>query len=448
MAAIKELVLAIDPISEDAFRSLIEYREEDLYVDYKESFDQADSKQWLELTKDVMAFANTHGGYIVLGVRYQPFEVIGLSENTVHTLTDVNNVLQKINRYVMPPFTEIRSKCFNSESKKVAVVFIPESRGRTHIITREATHKFPDGKTKTILSPGMIYIRQSGTNQIISSDAFEAIVDRRIEHYKATLFGRISKVIDAPLEHEISFIDPKDPRNGSRKVKISGDADALPIKGVGFSTPPKTDQEEIAGWIALRIRDEHVIPRTEKLWYLYANRLALKDTLTEEQISELLKFNLLTGVPPFFWFQFVEIEKRREIIKECLDILEQIQDKARVLHVGASEGRGFYNALLKKMGKARDRLNQRSRKFPDDIGVFFNPSYFPAADKRSKSKIKSHELLEEELSRLSSKLSLSRDEDRELSELWEATALDFYLYAPKKKKQKDSSTIKLVKLED
>ena len=57
-----------DPASEEVVKFLLAYREEDERLDYKVSADINSEKMWLELAKDLSAFANTYGGYLLFGV--------------------------------------------------------------------------------------------------------------------------------------------------------------------------------------------------------------------------------------------------------------------------------------------------------------------------------------------------------------------------------------------
>jgi predicted HTH transcriptional regulator len=314
--AIKDNLSAADPLSNEALQKLIAYKEEDLYVDYKESFDHKNNKQWLEITKDVMAFANTQGGYIVIGVRHKPFIVIGLEDSIVDFLAETNNILQKVNRYISPSFTNIRTKKYKTEDGNIVVIHIPESKGRTHIVVKEASYKYPDGRTEMVLRPGMIYVRRSATNNVMTPDDLEFILARRLDYYKESLFNRISRVVQAPIEHELVFLDANDVSKRAKGIRISDDPDATEVKGLNIAVPPKNDQQEIAGWIAMRARNERFSPGSERLWYIYSNRLTLKDTLTDDQIAELMRFNLLNNIPTFYWMQFVDDEKCKNIIKE------------------------------------------------------------------------------------------------------------------------------------
>ena len=144
----KVILRSDDPLSDDAMKWLINHKEEDLFVDYKESFDGKDEKQWNGITIDAMAFANTMGGFVVFGIRDSDFSIVGLDKHTVKILTDTNQILQKFNRYLSPQLSLIRTKEINTDDGKVVVMYVPESRGKTHIFIKDVNYKLPSGQQK------------------------------------------------------------------------------------------------------------------------------------------------------------------------------------------------------------------------------------------------------------------------------------------------------------
>lgn len=432
--AIKDILSSSDPLSNDAFQMIINYREEDMYVDYKESIEPNNNKHWLEITKDVLAFSNTHGGYIVIGVRYTPFEVVGIDERVVEFLTDTNNILQKLNRYVEPAFTGIRTKKYVDCKKNIVVIYVPESKGTTHVIVKEGNYKKSDGNTDIILRPGMIFFRSSATNHIITSADLEFILSKRLDHYKESIFNRVMRVINEPIERELVFLDSKTTSQEAKKIKISDpdDPEAIKVKGLNVAAPPKNDNEEIASWIALKTRDESFTPSSERLWYIYSKRLTLKETLIDDQIKELLRLNLLKRIPPFYWLQFVHNEDAKSIIQECLKYVDDFNLRVNILHVGAFKGKTFYKSLLRVMGKDVSRLNPRSRKYPKEDPIsYFHSNIIDKMKKDIKLKKSSTEDLEKKLDYLVSKCLTS---PTSIYEGWEIEAIDCFLYSPKNNK--------------
>lgn len=226
---------------------LLSHREEDLYVDYKVSFGHEDERAWLELTKDVLAFANTRGGYLVFGVKDASFEVVGLASDLVAILTNVNNLRQKLNRYIEPDITLIRSKPFLSDGKSIVVLFVPESHGLTHVVSRDGTFRYPpsrkysDGQLKTLLRQGTSYVRRSAGNHLLDSRDLDAIFNRRLDQFREALVSKMTRVVEAPLDSQVVVLSKDQANEEQTRFVIQDAPDAIPIKGLGFTVSPNPD---------------------------------------------------------------------------------------------------------------------------------------------------------------------------------------------------------------
>jgi len=135
---IQDYLKSSNPLSEEAMDFLIEYKEEDQYVDYKEDFDSKSEKEWIGITKDAMAFANTCGGYLVFGVQDVTYKLLGLKAETVKILDDITRIHSKLNRYISPHITSLRTRPHIKDDKTFVIFCIPESIGKTHIVIKEA----------------------------------------------------------------------------------------------------------------------------------------------------------------------------------------------------------------------------------------------------------------------------------------------------------------------
>ena len=117
---IQKYIESEDPLCDEAIQFLLGYKEEDDLVDYKLTLDPSSEKEWIEIVKDVTAFANTHGGYLFFGIKDHDKSVIGLSGEHAGNLRDVNNIHQKINRFVDPKIGNLRSKEYVSDGKRLS----------------------------------------------------------------------------------------------------------------------------------------------------------------------------------------------------------------------------------------------------------------------------------------------------------------------------------------
>jgi hypothetical protein len=308
-----------------------------------------------------MAFANTLGGYLVFGIRDVSFEYIGISEEEAVILTDTNLILQKINRHISPPITALRTREYSNESGAIGVIFIPESKGKTHIITKSASVKYQSGKEKQILFPGMIYIRRSATNNIIDPEDLEFLISKRIDFYKDKILDRIIKVVEVPVEKEILVFDPKQEFSDGQHYIISDSPEAKPIKSVSFTTSPKTFNEEVISWCALAKRDITFKPSKKRLWLIYHRR---EKILRNRNIAEyMIKFSIQNDIPYFYWLQDLKADEIKQILKNQLRETTLFLKRVKILHVSAFLGKSFYMKQLIKMKEDSEKLNIKSKKY-------------------------------------------------------------------------------------
>jgi hypothetical protein len=417
----KEFLGNSNPLSPQALSALLDHKEEDLHVDYKESVETSDDKQWIGLSIDVAAFANTDGGYILFGVSDSNFSMVGLPEAQAKIIANTNLVCQKVSRHFRPPFAGLRAKAFKRDGLNFVVWHIPESRGKTHIVVKDAKVRLPSGEEKILLRPGIIYVRRSGTNSIIEPEDLEAILGRRLEHFRESLLEKIAKIVKAPAEHEVLIVDPEGIPGGKNGLVFSNSANAIPVKGLSFSVSPGSDQEEVAAWIALAGRDPDFQPSAKRLWYLLSRHSLVN--LSHDSCRALSRFYLMGGLPAFYWIKSLSAEKVQELLLGALSDAKSISVKGSILHVGAFLGKGFFNKLLLKLGDTAARLDLRSRKFPVKAQSFFFPELLGEL-KGSKATD-----LSLELSKISGELAVESD----YMKATRAKALDCYLYARKDK---------------
>jgi hypothetical protein len=426
--SIKSHLTSENPLSDDAIEELIDHQEEDKHLDYKETIEQEElwqnRKQWLELTKDFMAFANTEGGYLVFGVEDSKFNITGLSEPVIDTLSEPKLVLEKINKYVNPDFTNIRTKNYSTDDGYIVAVYIPASRGITHVVTKEGSFIYPSDEKEIVLRPGDIYLRRSATNHIVSPEGLNEIINRRIEYYKEKLFDRISRISRVSPER---LIEAEEISEEGDPYYLSSDPEATPVKGMSFSTEPNSLEEEIAANIALSQTDPGHEPSDERLWAIYSNRQSL--TLTAEMAEWLFNTYLLRNLSFFYWCKFLNSDHIRGLLRESVNQADKLEAKSNIIKTSLLFGERFYRGTVGEFTKPqREHIGYTKDNFHrQNADGEFNQYLIEGMkrDWRRSSESNFNSYLVSMLNYITKELS--NNSDRELTN--KAISIDFYLYS-------------------
>ena len=200
------------------FRQIIESGSENRKFDCKDSFTN-NEHGWIELTKDIIAFANMGMGYLVFGVD-DKFTVNGVNSATLAALSDASEIKKKIQKYVKADF-------------ELGVIIEPEGEIKilTISINNRGNHLYPfDHKgqvgDKTIFSEGQIVIRGDGRNELLSSNNSNCLRDKVISCERIRIFEGMGKIINEPGAYKLVSIDD----TSATTMRISsGDKDAIPV---------------------------------------------------------------------------------------------------------------------------------------------------------------------------------------------------------------------------
>jgi len=310
--SVKENLLKDDPLTQEAAEYLAKYKEETDRVDYKQTIDITSEKEWLEITKDVSAFANTHGGYLVFGIDDKEKKVVGLSKSVVDLIKDANYLHQKINRHLEPNITGLRAKEFKIDGISIVVVFIPQSVGITHMISKHGVFSHPSGEQKTLLQQGTMYVRQSGGNHLVDSRDLTDIIERRINQFRDSLLEKVAKVIHSPASSNVFILSRDKGDKDAKRFIIEDSPDAIAIKGMSFTVAPEGYEEEVAAWSVLSKGKSESLPAATVVWRWYADRGEF--SVSEKHRLAIFQISPWCQVPAFYWIK----EIKAPLIKETL----------------------------------------------------------------------------------------------------------------------------------
>jgi len=164
------------------------YESKDL--DYKGPFawNEADKKTCCDVVRDILAMANTLGGYIVIGVSEVPtgYQWDGLSTEQADTFdtTRLNRFLQN---YADPPINALLKK-IPHDGKVFVVIEIPRFTDTPHLCQRD----YPD-----VLKSPALYVRTDNneTALVRSSADFRAVVEQAVRNRSDALLTSFRSIL-------------------------------------------------------------------------------------------------------------------------------------------------------------------------------------------------------------------------------------------------------------
>ena len=300
--AAADLLLNSDPLSDEACSSLVGYGEEDGLVDFKVAFDPRIDKSWIELAIDCAAFANTNGGFIVIGVQDQTWKQIGIVSEAANALRDTKKVLEKINRGdLRPSITRVRTRVFTMDDREFAIVHIPASRDFTHIFESNLDWTTPGGKAIPLIAKGSIYVRRSASNQVLTSADFEAVVHRRIDRYRQRILDGVARIVNAAPETQIVTVAKVVGARGEPGIQVVDAPTGSELVGKSLTFTAKSLADKINMYSALvgPSYSERVDARI--LFEAFAVRH--DQDLASEQREWIGLYSLLRHAPVFYWLK-------------------------------------------------------------------------------------------------------------------------------------------------
>jgi hypothetical protein len=185
--------------------SIIERNAESKSLDYKGpmTWDARDKRKCCELVKDILAFANTEGGHIVIGVADADhgFQLIGVTPDQAGTY-DSSAICQFVQNYTDPPIN-LRAKKVSHKGNIFVVLEVPRFTDTPHICQKD----YPD-----VLNDRTVYVRTDNNESapIKSSADFRALIENAIRNrkdallssFRAILVGSIAETSQNPSDEE------------------------------------------------------------------------------------------------------------------------------------------------------------------------------------------------------------------------------------------------------
>ena len=346
-----------------------------------------------------------------------------LRENNLQTEVNVIDTIGKLN------MTRVAESLKSLANSKTQIVLIADGNNDPEGIT-EFFQKNLSFKDLTIVVPDQT------VSDWLPSELYTFVNDINIESetdesLKAKLNPYINKIdLNKLISNNKSFttfynsIILDTSSEITQNVIFSDKPGAIPVKGISFTTPPKTPEQEIAAWVALFSKYNNTVPPKEVLWDWYKNRHSLK--IPENQRVMVAEFCILSAeVPPFYWLKGCNIQFIKEMIRHSVEHKTSALQIEPIQKVASFMGRKFYNSISKNLSKS-DKSLQFKGKYPSKHPKIAFTTKSIRAQKESE--------LECELTMIAEKfLNRKNEKDVNFNQLkWKARNIDCHLYAQDK----------------
>ena len=230
-------------IGDKIFDYLLDETNESIYLDFKETIDIRDKSHYLKIIKDVLAFANSGGGYLLIGVKENKtsgvrgrFIKIGVPNEFQF---DDASFQEKINSYLDDPITinhAFFKRNFDDSEKQFALIYIPPSH---KILKSLKDGKYCiNNKEKFAFRKNTVYVRR-GTQSIRASPYEIKNMATRINNsnYKLLILNGVADKITETLYSNLFKVKktPKSVYIGKTKYNTKSKLDEiLQKKNINF----------------------------------------------------------------------------------------------------------------------------------------------------------------------------------------------------------------------
>ncbi len=155
---------------------------EGLNVEYKQRFSTHE-----KIAKEIIAFANTRGGFLFVGVDDNK-KIYGIASEKGD-----NDLIKEVAEKYCEPRVEIVLECMNIEKKDVLIVEVPESLNKPH--------RIQDYKPSLDLNTAAVYVRVNDKSVLASKEMIKILQTqargKSLEHYEV---GSSEKVVFTYLD--------------------------------------------------------------------------------------------------------------------------------------------------------------------------------------------------------------------------------------------------------
>lgn len=245
--------------SDEALKVLLERASEAADLDFKSSFDVNAPGDWLEIIKDIAAFANSGGGTLLIGIN-DDGTPSGVDVTGVLGI-DPANLTNRIHKYTGTHFHGFEIAECEKAGQEICAITVRSARIPL-VFTRVGTYEPAPGRQKNVFSLGTVYFRHGAKSEPATSDDLRAFLDRELELTKRSWLDGISKVVEAPAGSRIAILPPETQPtgpSGAVPLQLTNDPNAPAYYAVPIDTTHPFRQKEVVREANARLAGKRTI---------------------------------------------------------------------------------------------------------------------------------------------------------------------------------------------
>ena len=232
--------------------------EESASVDFKERFDPTVPGEWCELVKDIVAMANSEGGFILIGVADDGTLFDGDPLNGREL--DLATISDKLLRYTGEHVRGISLASGLRGGRQIPLIAIEPGQAPI-VFSSPGTYAVEGNRQKTAFGQGTVYVRHGAKSETGTTQDVRRRIEMEVGRQREEWLGNVRKVIEAPAGSLLTITAPGDAQAAisAMPVRLVNDADA---QEVPHWDPDKTHphrQKEIVAEINRQLGGRHQV---------------------------------------------------------------------------------------------------------------------------------------------------------------------------------------------
>lgn len=188
-------------LSEQTVRELFAVRRESWKLDYKAAFDPSSKADVVEITKDIVAMANTAGGYIVIGAA-DDGTPLGVPPAQLAAL-DESNLRKQVERYIGRSLPLFLNKAVSYEGQSIAIVTTLRSQSEFLVFEKDGKYIDPRSPSKKkeiiVFRPGDVFVRHGSASERWNQEDIDNIVIRLQQNVRRQVQSELAPVIERSI---------------------------------------------------------------------------------------------------------------------------------------------------------------------------------------------------------------------------------------------------------